>query len=71
MRGHVLFHDHESMKGFPWEKLCESSTVDFFTKFPRYIQIEIKARTPEDHRIWYVSDKSYPSTACANACLTL
>lgn len=52
LRGHSLFQKYP-LVGFPWEILFESSTKFFFTKYPRYIQIDIKALSPADHRSWF------------------
>ena len=48
-----MFHQHPSVAGFPWDTLLESSTREFFSKFPYYVQIDIKAKQAEDHRIWF------------------
>ena len=36
-----------------WEELFQSATDDFFRRHPRYIQLEVKATSAEDHRAWF------------------
>jgi len=36
-----------------WTSLFASVVTDFFQLFPRYIQVDITARTPHEHRQWF------------------
>jgi poly(A) polymerase len=36
-----------------WKMLFSSAATDFFQLFPRYIHIDVIARTAEEHRIWF------------------
>jgi hypothetical protein len=55
MRGNNMFQTHSLSSGavFDWERLLEPCTAEFFTRFPRYIQVTISATTMLDHRNWY------------------
>lgn len=48
-----MFQQYSYAAGFPWSKLFELSTDEFFKKYPRYIQIDITAKTEEEKRIWF------------------
>jgi poly(A) polymerase len=57
-RGLIMFQQHRSGGGekeppFPWRSLCSPAVVDFFTRHPRYIQIDISAYSADDHRSWF------------------
>jgi poly(A) polymerase len=53
LRANDVFQNYTFGTTFPWSRLFESSTEEFFRKFPRYIQIDIISSTATDHRIWF------------------
>eukprot|EP01034_Spumella_vulgaris_P027335 gene27335-34038_t len=55
MRGNNMFQSHSLSSGavFAWGRLLEPCTAEFFSRFPRYIQVTISATTMLDHRNWF------------------
>eukprot|EP01033_Poteriospumella_lacustris_P006600 gene6600-4752_t len=53
IRAHMILQSHGVQKDFPWSQLFASSTEEFFKSYPRYIQIDIRAKTAHDHRLWF------------------
>ena len=40
-RGQALFQEYPRGVDFPWKVLLEPSTKEFFTRYPRYIQVQL------------------------------
>lgn len=37
----------------PWSLLCAPATEEFFSRYPRYVQVDISATTVLEHRRWF------------------
>lgn len=52
-RGQMICQNSVNLEEFPFGLLCMPVVNEFFTRYPRYIQVDITANNANDHRLWF------------------